>query len=312
MDVLISCRNDNAKQICLAIEVIRAHDFMLMPVPQSCIDELYKRLRHVRSVVLQEIVDEYGENEIGLAIKRSKEVQLTGHTLLDELKAKYGKHIVVRGQLDEVFHDPEHVTLRDIGQFQVPASWQNLRTIFPDHWKKGGGMAYAKITLPCTFPLLESAIIGDLVTEHVQPSLKSLTTFNALGIKASTIPNIVRLVCHRIEFDAPLLSLLVTAQCHREFTPNVKFVTSYASSSIPDSAVVSHFKFVNPTDRDQIGRGNQLVPISIDKDRYLHCKIVLEPSDRPLEFYGCNFVSTDGDKISQQEAQRLLPNATIL
>lgn len=77
MESLVHRLSDNVERLKLSIEVIRAHDFLGADVPTSCTDDLYQQVTSTSVDVLQNVVDEYGENEIGLSIARAKKVMLT-------------------------------------------------------------------------------------------------------------------------------------------------------------------------------------------------------------------------------------------
>lgn len=159
------------------IRSIRAFDFLLSPVPDSLCDMLYKALSH-HDCNVYSLVEEYGENEMGLAISRQKGVRQTDGRWLDALLAKYGRDVCIYSEDEMEYLDPHHVTVaqwRD--SFIVPISWKNLVSI---RWiryinRSGWQPEREDIVLKEEFPKLEAVqSCGGVLTKVTQPSVTYL------------------------------------------------------------------------------------------------------------------------------------------
>lgn len=306
MESLVHRLSDNVERLKLSIEVIRAHDFLGADVPTSCTDDLYRHVTSTSVDVLQTVVDEYGENEIGLSIARAKKVMLTyDNDLLNELKIKYARDVIVRSQADEVFVDPEHIHVRAT-EFIVPKTWQRLKTIEPILGST------PNIFLPDTFPLLESVMACELTTNAVQPSIREIFA-NRSTMKASQIPNVVHLCCSEIEIDIPLSHVIETHHWRKDKTPNAKIVIQCDRIvQLPETVIVANGRFVRPSQHDHCKTVSWPCKLKSDKKRYLCCNLIIEATDEPLEFYHCYFYDEYHDQLSKEEVLKLIPNATII
>lgn len=306
MESLAHRLSDNVERLKLSIEVIRAHDFLGADVPMSCTDDLYRQVTSTSVDVLQNVVDEYGENEIGLSIARAKKVMLTyDNDLLNELKIKYARDVIVRSQADEVFVDPEHIHVRGTA-FTVPETWKHLRTIDAIL----DGLPY--IFLPDTFPLLESVMAYDLTSDSPQPSIRKLSAHYST-MKASQIPNVVHLYCSEIEIDIPLPHVIETHHWRKDKTPNAKIVIEHDRSvQLPETVIMANGRFVRPEKSDHCKFDFRPYKLKPGKKRYLRCNLIIEATDEPLEFYHCYFYDEYHDQLGEKEVLKLMPNATII
>lgn len=319
MDTLIDRLTDPVERVKLAIDVIRAHDFLAVDVPQSCIDELYSSLHLVSVEQLQEILNEYGENEIGLAIKRTERVKVgRANVLFNELKFEYGRSVVVMHQSYEKFKDPTHVFINVCTAFTVPESWQNLISVTSASGKEGGFFIGPKLTLPCTFPLLEEVQVGELLTEHLQPSLKYLTVLLCQpNLKASWVPRLTALsgASRCFDLDACLPHLLSSRGiCDETLTPNLKMLETIARQRIqPHHTVeVLNGRFLRKTDEDVDCDSRPCNHLRDDVRRYAKQRLTIFPTDRQLEFYDCKFRDRQFNNLTTKQAKAMMPNALIL
>lgn len=319
MDTLVDRLTDPVERVKLTIDVIRAHDFLAVDVPQSCIDELYSSLHYVGIKQLQEILDEYGENEIGLAIKRTERVKVgRANVLLNDLKFEYGRSVVVMHQSYEKFKDPTHVFINVCTEFAVPESWQNLISVTSASGKEGGFFVGPKLTLPCTFPLLEEVQVGEITTEHLQPSLKHLTTiFCQPRLKASLVPNLVTLETtpRHFDLDVCLPHLLSSRGIYdAALTPNLKMLNTVGRHQIQPHHTVEVLdgRFLRKTDEDVDCDSRPCNHLRDDVRRYAKQRLTIFPTDRQLEFYDCKFRDRQFNNLTTKQAKAMMPNALIL
>lgn len=282
----------------MMIKLIRACDYLDTSVPDEYTNALYTFVIKLTAQEITTLVDEYGENEIGLSISRFKHVTLPleDNDELRRLKLKYARHV----KLDWSETIPEFENVEDLiidrrwEDFKVPERWINIRSI-----EFNGS---EELVLPISFPKLEyiGGDFPDLVTKHDQPSLKELTVSD---YRETQFPSLRKLHvccgrCGTSKFTRVHPYLEVADVYHPKYTPNLKML--YCD---PDNVEVPDH-IIQPGPDDVVSgewMGREIV-------RYFNCELELpyKATKRPLEFYLCYF------DAKNEEVRRYLPNAKFV
>lgn len=297
-----------------AIKVIRACDYLGAEVPKLWIKNLYVWIHEIKEEELRELVNEYGENEIGLAISKTKKVKNGfDDTTLNELKRKYARHVITCYKYDfdnpetvfivEDHHcdrEDEHYDYEDGPEpFVVPKRWVNVRKIINEEHRM-------ELRLKSTFPKLQYVKSDKFVTTVDQPSLEVLDTDKYPHEESVQLPSLRILtgLCWRDRMTITELhpNLEVCDIYDPELMPNLRvFLGNDHRSDIPDHIV----KFVMTSDVLGLNRIRDHIK------RYFLSDLSVTDDDRPLKFYYCTF-KHNGHRISVDEAKKLMPNAIFV
>lgn len=296
---MISSIGDGVGMTKLFINTIRACDYLGTEVPKVFTDALYDMVQRLSTDQLSSVIEELGENEIGLAIGRIKRLKLTRDSdILYDLQRRYARSVEIDVWLGHIFEKAEEVFFPQNanGSPVFANGWNNLRKITNVNIDM-------KVTLRDTLPNLEHVESYCLKIETDQPSLTVLKTNTYTSDGSIQIPSLRLLM--RYWYDGGAITVLhphleISYLHHPEFTPNLKALFRNRTADVPDNVVT--YDTCRHSGRTPTRTGT----------KFLNCRVTLEQHDeRPLEFYSCTF-EREGKNISVEQAKELLPNATFV
>lgn len=299
--LLVRMHNDPMFKVKRLIELVREVDHHIDLV------SLYDALDVMDDDQIREVISEMGINEIAKSIEYKRKVKFGRSSVLNDLKARYGRHVVITDDDPEEFQDPRIVKLVNVGDFIVPDHWTHLKRI-----KNKSRNLY----LSRTFEDLARVRARSVNTEHVQPNVVHL---NAANVDLRYFPNLVVMLVPCAEVTSPMPSVLVSRTWLPEMFPNLKVLVRpqhHAYSSLPkctqEGLVIRDSEFAEKREGD-IMLGYQYVSPVAGK-RFFGTKVVLKRQyTEPLEFYCCTFYDVEYSRIKDVRwIQKMLPNATIL
>lgn len=182
------------------LKLIRACDYLGTSVPETYTTSLYDSLYRLSSEELSSLIDEFGENEIGLCIQRAKNVKplpLRADATLSRLLSEHARHVELSVsdyqtfEEPKTFEEPEHVVIDNHGcedydeefDITIPEAWSNLKTV---------KCAYDNIFvhLDVTYPKLETIEVKTLICRAEQPLVTTLKVDKFFRHDSVKFPNL--------------------------------------------------------------------------------------------------------------------------
>lgn len=300
---IVSSIGDSSDMAKLFINSIRSCDYLGTDVPRVFTDGLYDVLQRLNADQLKSVIEEFGENEIGLAVGRVKKLKpVRDNKVFYNLQLRHARSVEIDVWTRDIYEKAEEIFTRtSTSLFSSDPifthGWNNLRKII--NFSTG-----VLVTLRSVFPNLEQVGSCSLKIEAVQPSLTAIRT-NTYGLKGSIqIPNLRLLMpyCDSGYGDITVVHphLEVSHLYHPKFTPNVKALFKTRVARAPINLVTSDVCIYNQYTTTE------------SWTKFFNCVVNLfQHDDRPLEFYSCTFQHQCKD-ITVDEAKKLLPNATFV
>lgn len=271
-------------------------------------DNLYQALEKLTDRQLSSIISEVGSKVIGKCISHFTEVKMGDNEVLNELKAKHGRSVVILPHGPYRFKNPVKVKAIDRTPFIVPESWSRVEIIEckTDH-----------IVLPCLFPKLTTIKTKRNVrTDFVQPSVKKI---KADKVDLDYFPNVEVLLVSNLEVQRPMPSVLLSRVWKKDTFPNLKVLTHDDAAyrrrhgeCTQEGLIIKDGKFVEAKEGDLFIRHHAVTIES--RKRFYGCQVIITRTiEEPLEFYCCKFFDFYMNRLhDEQEIRHYLPNAIIL
>lgn len=303
------------------IKMIRACDFLIADVPSTVTDILYLTLEQLTNEEVDELIDEFGDNEIGVAISRARNVKYGMQPSLNALKRKHGRHVIITFK-DDLFDDPEYVYVvepecytqdepsnqcwwnDDQGvTFRPRRHWQRVKSISMFSERK------TTLVLSHKHLNLQSVRADEVCITSDQPSLKGILTDDLFG-SLTGVPNIISIVS-MTEEGAGVWSDgrdLSREQLMEQF-PLLKV------------CVCDHPVYADPLLR--VSKEERRLPIEMfsshimkeesDHKVYVGCEMYISDLCKTESyFYGCTFHLRGMINPTIEDVKKWLPNATVV
>lgn len=281
---------------------------MIKSIRERCLPvyltTLYDLLFHLDDNEVTELVEEFGEDEIGLAISHAKKVTATERGYLSNLLFKYARHVKIKCKEDRRFENPEHIVISENyynGTFKVPKTWTKLKTI--RHVGEACG-----IVLRGTHPKLKTIHTDELVDCRAdQPSLKVVCAEKYFNLAQCPKLEALNLYDNSMKiFSVVYPSLKVSNVYRAECMPNLKVLIRCPDGEVADGVhaakLLDRVGWCIDTEDSRWNNFHRFFGSYID---------VRSSDDRKLEFYACTF-EKGGQLMTQQEIQDAFPNSVIV
>lgn len=263
--------------------------------------KLYSALEQLTDEQLTSLIDEMGEEEVGMSIAHAKRVKFGSSDVLNGLKAKYARDVLVISKSRRMYDNPRKVVLIDFDMFKVPETWTNLEKIVAKR---------CQLTLG-EHPNLRYIKCAKILGHGRLPSVKYLETPCRIH-SIARFPNVETLLVHDVDYSSSAPSVLITSvQTNYRMFPNLKI--NFGCGAMRDT-IVSGEEFIEPRDGDCCGTKRQLTMVDCNEGvRFFRCKVIVEqPCTERKEFYCCEFIDGDGSKLKKDVVKQRLPNSIFL
>lgn len=298
--LLVRMHNDPMFKVKRLIELVREVDHHIDLV------SLYDALDVMDDDQIREVISEMGIDEISKSIEYKRKVKFGRGSLLNDLKAQYGRHVVVTDKDPTEFQDPHIVKLVKVKKFYVPDCWSHLKRI------KGKG---CNLHLNRTFDDLSRVRGRSVNTNYVQPAVVHLTTTVA---DMRFFPNVVVLLVPHVTMTSPMPSVLVSQSWIPDMFPNLRvlmrpdYIINQSQPCTQEGLIIKDSKFAEKREGDIATNYHYVSPTG--GKRFFHTKVALKREyTEPLEFYHCTFYDVEYSRVKDVKwIRKMLPNATIL
>lgn len=264
--------------------------------------KLYSALEQLTDEQLTSLIDEMGEEEVGMSIAHAKRVKFGSSDVLNRLKEKYARDVLVIPKSQRMYDNPRKVVLIDFDMFKVPETWTNLEKI---------------VAKRCNLILHEHLNLKYIkcarIIDHVYlPSVKYLKTSGSISSTAG-FPNVEILLVRDVDYPSLMPSVLVSSSTQRNchMFPNLKI--NFAHGAMKNTIIAGQ-SFVERRHGDLCGFPRHLKIVDCNEGvRFFRCKVIVEQlCTERKEFYCCKFVDGDGSKLKKDVVKQRLPNSIFL